>query len=1113
MPISTSCIVKTEDLARWPHLRDIDIPVIETGEVMLLIGLMENPSLFLPLECKSGERNEPIAIRYSLGWTVMCPMEDQKGDHSCSVNFVCTKESQLTQEETVSGEHGQDSSEAKHQIHANFLQPKEDVKHDTDNEILHHQLERLWKTDFEDAVVGIDTLPSVEDNKALNKMEQSLQRMGDHFQVALPWREESPYLPNNKPMAEQRLQLLKKRLLKDEDLLTKYRTTMQEYIAKGHAQRVPREELDAKERPVWYLPHHPVTHQLKPGKVRVVFDCGAKYHGTSLNQQLLRGPDLTNSLVGVLISFRQEFVAMAADIEAMFHQVYVDPEDRDVLRFLWWPNGNLNEEPQEYRMVHHIFGATSSPSCANFCLKKTASIYQAEFEPVTVQIVKKNMYVDDLMKSVSSPEIALSLSTQLRELLAQGGFRLTKWLSNDRNVLAGIPESESASSVVNLDLENLPIACALGLKWNVEADKFVWEVSAKVQQLLEEKPMTRRGILSIVSSLFDPLGFIAPFIMKAKLLLQELCRKRLGWDSAINEQERVQWLHWLEDLPKLQGLQIERCFKPKDFGETKSVQLHIFSDGSRVGYGAVAYLRFVDVFDRIHCSFVMGKARLAPIHEITIPRLKLSAAVISVKLNQIIREELEIKIDKVNYWTDSTTVLKCLNNDTKRFHTFQSNRLTTIRSLSSTSDWRYVNRNDNPADGASKGLRLDEMLKNSRWLNGPAFLWKEETSWPATIEVPTLKDSDPEVRKESKIYTAAAVQDPIESLIQHYSSWWKLKRAFAWMLRYKKFLQCNVCKPEIDGALDSASPLTSVEEIVGNLFITELQSAEEEIVRQVQKATFPKVFEALSKLSPGANERLMKKTIQKVGSSIFKLNPKLRNGLLSVGGRLQSAPADEDLKYPYILPNDHHVTELIIQHSHESVGHMGQESVLSTLRERFWIVKGRSAVRRVLKKCVDCQNRKAPTGEQFMAKLPEDRITPYKPPFTYVGVDFFGPIEVKQGRSRVKRYGCIFTCLTVRAIHIEVANTLNTDSMINALRRFICLRGYPEQIRSDCETNFTKADKELKEAIKEWNQQRIDGFCAQRGIQWIFNPPGASHMAGAWERMIRSVRQILKVLL
>ena len=203
-------------------------------------------------------------------------------------------------------------------------------------------------------------------------------------------------------------------------------------------------------------------------------------------------------------------------------------------------------------------------------------------------------------------------------------------------------------------------------------------------------------------------------------------RTKLGWDTEIEEQDKVQWSRWLEDLLKLKEIQVDRCFKPKNFAETKNIQLHIFSDGSRVGYGAVAYLRLVDVFDRIHCSFVMGKARLAPIHEITIPRLELTAAVISVKLSGIIREEFEIEVDRVNYWTDSTTVLKCLNNDSKRFHTFESNRLTVIRSGSSVSDWRYVNGDDNPADDASKGLRLDDMTRNSRWLNGPAFLWKEE---------------------------------------------------------------------------------------------------------------------------------------------------------------------------------------------------------------------------------------------------------------------------------------------------------------------------------------------------------------------------------------------------
>jgi len=202
--------------------------------------------------------------------------------------------------------------------------------------------------------------------------------------------------------------------------------------------------------------------------------------------------------------------------------------------------------------------------------------------------------------------------------------------------------------------------------------------------------------------------------MKAKLLLQDLCRKKLGWDTAVTQQDRIQLFCWLEDLPMLENLQVDRCFKPKNFAEINNAQLHIFSDGSRVGYGAVAYLRLVDVFDRIHCSFVMGKARLALIHEVTIPRLEFTAEVISVKLSEIIREELETEADQVNYWTDSTTVLKCLGNDSKRFHTFESNRLTIIRNGSPVSDWRYVNQDDNPADDASKGLRLEEMAKDNR---------------------------------------------------------------------------------------------------------------------------------------------------------------------------------------------------------------------------------------------------------------------------------------------------------------------------------------------------------------------------------------------------------------
>ncbi|XP_022803018.1 uncharacterized protein LOC111340435 [Stylophora pistillata] len=677
MPISSDCIVKKRDLARWPHLCDIELQELEVGDVMLVIGLKKKPSLFLPQECKAGGEDEPVLVRYSLGWTVIGPVHGQKDDPN--YEHVCP--SPIEGRRLSRQPDNDDSGQVLNEQFADELAGQKDtnlslfskVESEIRDEELHQQLERLWKTDFENTEVETKVCASVEDKRALEIMEGSLQQVNGHFQVALPWRRDSPYFPNNKIMAERRALLLKRRLMKDKDLL-KYRTTMNDYIEKGHAEMVPEEELNTRNRPVGFLPHHPVTHPLKPDKVRVVYDCAAKFGQTYLNQQLLQSPDQTNQLVGVLSRFKQNPVGIVADIEAMFHQILVDPKDCDSLRFLCWPNGDLTKEMKEYRMVKYLFGATSSPSVANFCPRKTAQSYQEEFDKEVIETVDRNMYVDDMMKSTSTTGKAISLASQLRTLLEKGGFRLTKLYSDDGEVMATIPESERAKSVANLELEQLPTESALGLKWNIEEDKFVWEVMEKMLQRVSQKPVTRRVIVSAVYSLFDPLGFISPYAMKAKLLLQTL-RLKLGWDDTLEETDKEQWKRWLDDLPKLHQIQVDRCFKPKEFGEVKEVQLHLFSDASRQGYAAVAYLRLKDVTNQVHCAFVMGKARLAPIREISIPRLELTAAVISVRLSRIIQEELDMRIDSVSYWSDSTSVLKCINNESKRFHTFESDRL------------------------------------------------------------------------------------------------------------------------------------------------------------------------------------------------------------------------------------------------------------------------------------------------------------------------------------------------------------------------------------------------------------------------------------------------------
>ena len=424
-----------------------------------------------------------------------------------------------------------------------------------------------------------------------------------------------------------------------------------------------------------------------------MFDCSAKYRGTSLNDQLLQGPDLTNLLVGVLTRFRQEPVAFMSHIEAMFYQVQVQPSDSIYLRFLWWPGGDLEKEQEEYRMLVHLFGGASSPSCPNYALKKTADHNKEDFDAAAVAPVKRNFYVDDCFRSVATDTQAVRLARQLCELLSKGGFGLTKWTSNSREVINSVPESERAPSVKDLDLDKNSALTerALSVQWNVQADTFSFKIASK------EKPATRRGILSIVSSIYDPLGFASPCILPDKVILQDLCLKGHGWDDQIPELSKQKWEAWLRELPKLEQFEIPRCFKPPDFSDVQQRELHHFSDAPSQGYGAVSYLRQIGVKGKVHCSLIMAKSRLAPLKAMTIPRMELSAAVLATRLDKMIRRELGLPVHSSTFWTDSTCVLRYVENKDKRFQIFVAHRVSAILDQSTATQWRYVETSLNPA--------------------------------------------------------------------------------------------------------------------------------------------------------------------------------------------------------------------------------------------------------------------------------------------------------------------------------------------------------------------------------------------------------------------------------
>ena len=467
---------RPQDLSKWEHLKDIPLPEIGGEEVTILIGA-NIPEAQIHEEVRVGGAGEPYAVRTLLGWAIMGPLN---GNIRSQVD----------------------------KVNVNFLK--------YGNETLDQQMNQFLGLENIDSTSSSRKGMSVQDREALGKLNSSVRLVDGHYEVGMLWKHENPWLPNNRMTAVARLRSLRRRLSADEQLCCKYRNFMDDLLTKGYARKLTEDEAAARSPRTWYLPHHGVFHPHKPGKIRVVFDAAALHDGVSLNSQLNRGPDLTNSLLGVLLRFRQERIVLAADIQSMFLQVKVPAEDPDALRFLWWGDADFRKPPEEYQMVSHIFGAKDSPSCANYCLKRTADDNKKIFSKEAVKSVQEDFYVDDLLKAVETPGKAISLAHELMALLEKGGFRLTKWASNSREVLASIPEDKRARPTVNLDLDELPIERALGVLWNVEKDVFQFEV------FKPDKPATKRGILSAISSLYDPMGFVCPVVLEAKKIMQRL---------------------------------------------------------------------------------------------------------------------------------------------------------------------------------------------------------------------------------------------------------------------------------------------------------------------------------------------------------------------------------------------------------------------------------------------------------------------------------------------------------------------------------------------------------------------------------------------------------------
>lgn len=1059
--------IPTRDIARmYPHLYDIQeyIPTLSESRTLLLIGRDLSDAHHV-LDQRTGPSNTPYAQQLRLGWVIVgetCIGKIHKND-TVNVNKTC-----LTN-------NGRPSvfkpCENKFDVRESFDEMGASV---------------FMKTP-DDNKIG----KSVEDRAFLRLMDRECFKDDSGNWVApLPFRSPRPTLPNNKLQALTRARALHRDLSKNAVKMQHMLTFMQNVFDSGHAELAP--PLDENEES-WYLPVFGVYHRRKQDSIRAVFDSSAEYEGLSLNSVLLSGPDLTNNLLDVILRFRVEPIAVTGDIQQMFHSFLVREDHRNYLRFLWYRNNDPSEDLVDYRMRVHVFGNRPSPAVANYCLHRTAQDGEETFGSDVRAFVESNFYVDDGLISVPTVNEAISLMKRTQSALREkGNLRLHKVASNSEDVMSAFPTDDIARDLKDLDFSNdpLPLQHSLGMGWDLERDAFTFRVSSV------DRPFTRRGVLSVINGIFDPLGFAAPVIIKGKLLLRELMNGNSGWDDTLPTELEPEWELWKESLQLLQDVQIRRTYlnAPASLRESVRKELHVYCDASEQAIAAVAYFKAISPDNEQHCGFALGKAKVAPTHGHSVPRLELCGAVLAIEVYEKVSEALGVTFESVCFYTDSKVVLGYIHNEKRRFYMYVSNRVERIRKSSTPAQWFYIPTDKNPADCATRSVKAKD-LQNSPWLLGPRYLQECPNKGSPNIDMFPIVDPDQD--KELRPYVQVLKSDivPKEGLGSHrferFSSWNSLVTAIALLTH----VSASCCSKGNCKGWHRCPEARTVESY---------QSAERWIILTVQREAFATECTAL----------LNNKSLPR-GSPILNLDPFIDdNGMLSVGGRLRRSQITSQEKFPLIIPKGHHIALLLARHYHQEVKHQGRTFTEGAIRMAgYWIVGGKRLVSSMIRKCVKCLKLRGREESQKMSDLPESRLDP-APPFTYVGVDVFGPWTIvtrrtRGGQAHNKRWAVMFTCLVARAVHIEVIEDMSSSSFICALRRFISLRGPVKEFRSDRGSNFVASTRDLHIDSINVEDPPLKELLFNKASVWKFNPPHSSHMGGAWERMIGSTRKIL----